>query len=89
MLLALAGRMPEALLALSNAIDLAKSKPTDDSLALARAYDAIGRSLLETGEKPSGMASLRKALEEFRQNGASNGREALSITKLLKDLSSQ
>ena len=35
MLLALADRMPEALLALSNAIDLAKTKPTDDPLALA------------------------------------------------------
>ena len=66
MLLALTGRMPEALLAMSNALDLAKSKPTDDPLAMARAQDAMGRALLEMGEQKRGLSSLRKAVEEFK-----------------------
>lgn len=66
MLLALAGKMPEALVAMSNAIDLAKLKPTDDPLALARAYDAIGRTLIEINQKARGVASLKKALREFK-----------------------
>jgi|GEM_PF-6870533 len=65
MLLALAGQMPEALLALSNAIDLAKTKPTDDPLALARSHEAIGRTLLEMRETKRAIASLSKAVEEF------------------------
>jgi tetratricopeptide (TPR) repeat protein len=87
MLLALAGRMPEALLALSNAIDLAKSKPTDDPLALARAYDAMGRSLLETGDRKSGLASLRKALEEFEKHGNQGAREAAETSMLIEKCS--
>lgn len=76
MLLALAGRMPEALLALSNSIDLAKSKPTDDPLALARSYDAMGRSLLEMGEKRKGLSSLHDAVDEFRKHGVRGAKEA-------------
>jgi tetratricopeptide (TPR) repeat protein len=84
MLLALTGRMPEALVAMSNAIDLAKTKPTDDPLALARAYDAIGRSLLESGDRMSGLASLRKALEEFEKRGLPGQREAASTRLLIE-----
>jgi tetratricopeptide (TPR) repeat protein len=76
MLLALSGRMPEALLALSNSIDLAKSKPTDDPLALARSYDAMGRSLLEMGEKRKGLSSLHNAVDEFRKHGVRGAKEA-------------
>ncbi len=61
--------MPEALVAMSNAVDLAKNKPTDDPLALARAYDTIGRTLLEMSEAQTGAACLRKALFEFKKQG--------------------
>lgn len=89
MLLALVGRMPEALIAMSNAIDLAKTKPTDDPLALARAYDAIGRSLLEAGDRMSGLASLRKALEEFKKAGRTKSAEALNTQALLSQIEKQ
>ena len=88
MLLALSGRMPEALLALSNAIDLAKSKPTDDPLALARAYDAMGRSLLEMKETTKAIASLQKALAEFRSHGPRGLSEAAITARVLDSLSS-
>jgi len=87
MLLALNGKMPEALLALSNAIDLAKSKPTDDPLALARAYDAMGRSLLEMKETEKAIASLQKALEEFGKHGQRGSREAAITSRVLDSLS--
>lgn len=86
MLLALTGRMPEALVAMSNAIDLAKTKPTDDSLALARAYDAIGRTLLEMNEAQTGAASLRKALHEFNKEGAADINEAIKTQALLTQI---
>jgi tetratricopeptide (TPR) repeat protein len=76
MLLALNMRMPEALVAMSNAINLAKSKPTDDPLALARAYDAIGRTLLEIKKTTAGIASLEKALSEFSRHRPEGEREA-------------
>ena len=83
MLLSLAGKMPEALLAMSNAIDLAKTKPTDDVLALARSYDAIGRTLLETNQTKLGAASLREALDEFKKAGAGRSSEAKNTQALL------
>ena len=86
MLLALTGRMPEALLALSNAIDSAKTKPTDDPLALARAYDAMGRTLLEMNETQTGASSLRNALEEFKQAGKAKSPEALNTQALLSQI---
>lgn len=82
MLLALCGKMPEALVAMSNAIDLAKNKPTDDPLALARAYDTIGRTLLEMNEAQIGAASLREALCEFRKAGAADSNEAIKTQAL-------
>ncbi len=88
MLLALAMRTPEALVAMSNAIDLAKTKPTDDPLALARAYDAIGRTLLEIKKTSAGITSLQKALEEFKRNRKADTSEAINVSKLLKNLES-
>ena len=83
MLLALTGRMPEALLALSNAIDVAKAKPTDDPLALARAYDAMGRTLLEIRESPQGIATLQNAVNEFKLHGIVGQKEALAAQRLI------
>ena len=85
MLLSLTGKMPEALLAMSNSVDLAKSKPSDDPLALARAYGAIGRTLLEMRETSSGLASLRKALEEFELKGKGHLKEAQDILVLIRE----
>jgi tetratricopeptide (TPR) repeat protein len=87
MLLALFGRMPEALVAMSNAIDLAKTKPTDDPLALARAYDAIGRSLLEMGERRKGLSSLKNAVDEFRKHGVRGAKEAEIVNGFIKSAS--
>ncbi len=87
MLLALFGRMPEALVAMSNAIDLAKTKPTDDPLALARAYDAIGRSLLEMGERRKGLSSLKIAVDEFRKHGVRGAKEAEIVNGFIKSAS--
>jgi tetratricopeptide (TPR) repeat protein len=86
MLLALAGKMPEALIAMSNAIDLAKTKPTDDVLALARSYDAIGRTLIETNQIRAGAASLRNALDEFKKAGAAKSTEAINAQALLHQI---
>ena len=87
MLLALTGRMPEALLAMSNALDLAKSKPTDDPLAMARAQDAMGRALLEMGEQKRGLSSLRKAVEEFKKHGTLGAKEAEILSMFIKTVS--
>jgi tetratricopeptide (TPR) repeat protein len=84
MLLALAGQMPEALLALSNAIDLAKTKPTDDPLALARAHEAIGRTLLEMRENKRAIASLNKAVEEFSNQGKAETKEVAAIKLVIQ-----
>ena len=84
MLLALARKMPEALVAMSNAIDLAKTKPTDDPLALARAYDAIGRTLLEIGNKQTGLASLRKSLAEYKKQDPEGQSEASLIEIIIQ-----
>ena len=83
MLLALAGRMPEAILALSNSIEIAKDKPTEDPLALAKAYDAMGRTLIETNAHAPGLASLDKAIVEYQNQGAQESAEACSA-RLLK-----
>lgn len=87
MLLALNGKMTEALLALSNAIDLAKSKPTDDPLAMARAQDAMGRSLIEMGEQKKGLSSLLNAMEEFRKHGERGAKEAEILSRFIKAVS--
>jgi hypothetical protein len=87
MLLSLAGRMPEGLLAISNAIDLAKAKPTDDPLALARAYDAMGRTLLEMQQTEKGLSSLRLALVEFKKQGCEDSRQATEIRRTLRKIS--
>lgn len=87
MLLAMSGRMQEALLAMSNAVDLAKCKPTDDPLALARAQDAIGRALLEMGEKKGGLASLNLAIEEFRKHGPRGKKEAEILSNFIGAIS--
>lgn len=84
MLLSLSGQMPEALLAMSNAVELAKNKPADDPLALARAYDAIGRTLLELKNTEAGIESLRKALEEFRNRAGADVREAREIELIIR-----
>lgn len=84
MLLALSGRMPEALVAMSNAIDLAKHMPTDDPLALARAYDAIGRTLLEMRRANEAVVSLCNALDEFTRQGRQSSREALETKMLIQ-----
>ena len=86
MLLSLTGRMPEALLAMSNAVDLAKSMPSDDPLALARAYDTIGRTLLELNKTKAGIASLHEGLAEFKRHGALSNKEAIATQDLLKQL---
>lgn len=86
MLLSLTGKMPEALLAMSNAADLAKSKPTDDPLALARAHDAIGRTLIEMRQTVAGVASLKLALKEFRRYQIAPKSEVSSINELLNRL---
>ena len=79
--------MTEALLALSNAIDLAKSKPTDDPLAMARAQDAMGRSLIEMGEQKKGLSSLLNAMEEFRKHGERGAKEAEILSRFIKAVS--
>ncbi len=84
MLLSLAGKMPEALVAMSNAIDLAKSKPTDEPLALARAYAAIGRTLLEIKEIKTGIASLEKSLQEFVEQNKYDSHEAGEIERAIR-----
>lgn len=86
MLLSLTGRMPEALLAMSNAIDLAKSKPSDDPLALARAQDAIGRTLVEMGEHEPGLSTLLQAVEEFKKHGGRGAKEAEILSKFIDSL---
>jgi hypothetical protein len=83
MLLALAGKMPESLLAISNAIDLAKTRPTDDPLSLSRAYDMMGRTLLEMKETGPGISSLLKAQAEFRRLQPRGASELQSVTELL------
>ena len=87
MLLSLMGKMPEALLAMSNSVDLAKSKPTDDPLALARAHDAIGRTLIEMKQTVAGVASLKLALKEFARYGQRGSRESEAAAKLIEELS--
>ena len=87
MLLALSGRMPEALVAMSNAIDLAKHMPTDDPLALARAYDAIGRTLLEMRRVKEAVVSLSNALDEFTRQGRQTSKEALETKMLIQRVS--
>lgn len=84
MLLALVGKMPEALVAISNAIEAAKGKPTDDYLALARAHEAMGRTLLEIGETPTAVAALKKAADEFMKHGKAGESEAEKIRQLLR-----
>lgn len=83
MLLALTGKMPEALMAISNAVDLAQTKPSDDPLALARAHDAIGRTLLEMRETGAGIEALRKALKEFKKHGSKGKKEASATLDLI------
>ena len=85
MLLSLNGRMPEALLAISNAIDLSKSKPVDDPLSLARSYDAMGRTLLEMKQTDKGLSCLRKALTEFEKQGQGESRQATEIKWALRN----
>lgn len=87
MLLSLTGKMPEALLAMSNAVDLAKSKPTDDPLALARAYDAIGRTLIEMNETQAGISSLQKALGEFSKTLPQGSSEITEIKSIIDQAS--
>lgn len=84
MLLALTGKMPEALLAMSNAIDVAKSKQTDDPLALARAYDAMGRTLIEMHEVEKGLVTLQTALCEFSKLADKCSVEINSTNELIK-----
>ena len=86
MLLALAGRMTEALLALSNAIDSAKTKPTDDPLALAKAYEAIGRTLIEMNKPGPGVASLEKALNEFAKHRMQDSDEVTAINLIIRQI---
>ena len=86
MLLSLAGRMPEALVAMSNAIDLAKTKPTDDPLSLARAHDAMGRTLVEMKKVELGLEALKKAYEEFKARGVADGQEASATWNIIKRL---
>lgn len=88
MLLSLTGRMPEALLAMSNAVYLAKSKPSDDPLALARAQDAIGRTLVEMGEHERGLATLLQAAEEFKKHGVRGAKEAEILSSFIDSLKS-
>lgn len=86
MLLSLAGRMPEALVAMSNAIELAKTKPTDDPLSLARAHDAMGRTLVEMKKVELGLEALKKAYEEFKARGVADGQEASATWNIIKRL---
>lgn len=86
MLLALTGKMPEALLAMSKAVDLAETKPTDDPLALARAHDAMGRALIEMREVVKGGGALKRAIAEFRIKGAGNSKESISTQALLAQI---
>lgn len=86
MLLALTGKMPEALIALSNALDTAEAKPSDDRLALARSHDALGRTLLELGKPKQAINSLKKAALEFQRNSASALAEARKTAELIQQL---
>jgi tetratricopeptide (TPR) repeat protein len=88
MLLSLNGKMPEALLAMSNAIDLAQTKPTDDPLAIARAHDAMGRTLLEMGKLELGLSALKKAHKEFKGHGAKGDKEASATLVLINKVES-
>lgn len=85
MLLSLTGKMPEALIAISNSIDLANSKPSDDALALARAHDALGRTLLAMNKTKLGITSLRKAVAQFQEQGKIETAEARAILQLSAD----
>lgn len=87
MLLSLTGKMSEALLAMSNAVDLARTKPTDDPLALARAHDVFGRTLIEMKQTAAGVASLKLALKEFAKHGERGSRESEATAKFIERLS--
>ena len=84
MLLALMNRGHEALVAFSIAIDLAKTKPTDDSLALARAHEAMGRTLLEMGQPKHALSALQTSLSEYKTKGVTNTAEVLQLLNAIK-----
>lgn len=84
MLLALMNRGHEALVAFSIAIDLAKTKPTDDSLALARAHEAMGRTLLEMGQPKHALAALHESLSEYKAKGVTNTAEVYQLLSIIK-----
>lgn len=69
LLLAHTGELDQAALAISNAIDLAKSHPTDDPLALAKALEAMGRTLIEMGQIAPGEESIKRSKIEFQKHG--------------------
>jgi hypothetical protein len=76
--------MPEALLAMSNAIELAKTKPNDDLLALARAHEAMGRTLLEMGQSKHALAALHESLSEYKAKGITNTAEVYQLLSFIK-----
>lgn len=86
MLLALTGKMPEALVATSNAIEMAKSKPSDDPLALARGHEAMGRMLLEANQVNKGVAALKLALNEFKAKAQYGKNESEKVSKLIQSI---
>jgi tetratricopeptide (TPR) repeat protein len=86
LLLAVAGRMPEALVAMSNAVELSQTKPTDDPLALPRAHEAIGRTLLEIGDHKRAINALRKAQNLFKLHKDGH-REAQQLSILIINIS--
>ena len=86
MLLGLTGKMPEAMVAISNAIDVAKTKPSDDPLALARAYESMGRILLQLKKPKHALSSLRLAQGEFKKHFSVNHRELIELENLITTL---
>lgn len=69
LLLAHTGDLNQAVLAISNAIDLAESHPTDDQFALAKALEAMGRTLIEMGQIALGEESIKRSKIEFQKHG--------------------
>lgn len=86
MLLAAAGKMPEALISISNAIDLAKTKPTDELLALAKAHEAMGRTLIEIREIALGIKALKNALSEYGNHAPAGSVEYNKLLALVSSL---
>ena len=86
MLLGLKGLTHDALLAISNAIQLAEAKQTDDPLCLAKSQEAMGRTLLSIGKVSQAEQALKTALQSYSQHGQLCKKEISAIKSVLENL---